>query len=59
MVENLPASVWDMGSVPGPGGSHVLWSSWACALEPGCHSSEGHALESVCSAAGEATTVRS
>ena len=30
VVKNLPASVGDMGSSPGLGISHMLWSSWAC-----------------------------
>ena len=29
VVENLPANAGDTGSGPGPGGSHMLWSSWA------------------------------
>ena len=31
VVENLPANAGDTGLSPGPGGSHVLRSSWACA----------------------------
>ena len=27
MVKNPPASVGDMGSIPDPGRSHVLWGS--------------------------------
>ena len=44
-VENPPANVGDMGSIPGPGRSHRPWDHaahakpmhhnyWACALEP-------------------------
>ena len=33
MVENLPANVEDMGSIPGPGGSHVLKGSRTHALQ--------------------------
>ena len=29
MVENLPANAGDMGSSPGLGRSHMLWSNWA------------------------------
>ena len=29
MVESPPANAGDTGSIPGPGGSHLLWSSWA------------------------------
>ena len=31
MVESLPANAVDTGSIPGPGGSHVPRSNWACA----------------------------
>ena len=27
VVENRPASAGDVGSIPGPGRSHMLWSS--------------------------------
>ena len=27
VVENLPANAGDMGSIPGPGGSHMPWSN--------------------------------
>ena len=27
VVKNPPASAGDMGSIPGPGGSHMLWSN--------------------------------
>ena len=30
-VRNLPANAGNMGSIPGPGRSHVPWDSWACA----------------------------
>ena len=29
VVGSLPASVGEMGSGPGPGGSHMPWSNWA------------------------------
>ena len=29
VVENLPANAGDVGSIPGPGRSHVLWSNEA------------------------------
>ena len=29
MVKNPPANAGDTGSSPGPGGSHMPWSSWA------------------------------
>ena len=29
VVENPPANAGDMGSIPGLGGSHVLWINWA------------------------------
>ena len=28
VVKNLPANAGDTGSSPGPGGSHMSWSSW-------------------------------
>ena len=31
VVKNLPANPGVMGLIPGPGGSHMLWSSYACA----------------------------
>ena len=31
VVGNPPANVGDVGSSPGPRGSHMLWSNWACA----------------------------
>ena len=39
VVENLPASAGDTGSIPGLGRSHMPWSSWAHApqlLKPAC-----------------------
>ena len=30
VFENLPANAGDTGSSPGPGGSHMTQSSWAC-----------------------------
>ena len=27
VVKNLPANAGDMGLIPGPGGSHMLWSN--------------------------------
>ena len=39
VVKNLPCSVGDTGSIPGLGGSHVSWSSWAHVpqlLKPEC-----------------------
>ena len=29
VVKNLPANAGDMGLIPGPGRSHILWSNWA------------------------------
>ena len=29
VVESLPAGAGDMGSSPGPGGSHMPWGGWA------------------------------
>ena len=26
-VKNLPANAWDLGLIPGPGRSHVVWGS--------------------------------
>ena len=37
VVKNLPANAGDMGSIPGQGGTHMLWSKlrlWATAIEP-------------------------
>ena len=33
VVEDLPASARDTGSIPDLGGSHVPWSNWTCALK--------------------------
>ena len=33
VVKNLPASAGNTGLTPGPGGSHVPQSSWACVLQ--------------------------
>ena len=53
MVGSPPADVGDVGSGPGPGGSHVPQSGWA--REPWPLSLR---VRSLCSATGEATTVR-
>ena len=53
MVESLPANVGDMGSSPGPGGSHMPWSSWA--REPQLLSLR---VWSLCFATREAAIVR-
>ena len=53
VVESLPANAGDTGSSPGPGGSHVSRSGWAC--EPQLLSLR---VWSLCSAAGEAAMVR-
>ena len=29
VVENPPANAGDMGSIPGPGRSHMPWGNWA------------------------------
>ena len=29
MVRNLPANAGDVGLIPDPGKSHMLWGSWA------------------------------
>ena len=54
VVENLPANAGDTGSSPGLGRSHMPRSSWA--REPQLLSLR---VWSLCSATGEATTVRS
>ena len=33
LAKNPPASAGDMGSIPDPGSSHVLWSNAACGLD--------------------------
>ena len=53
MVGNLPANAGDKGSSPGLGGSHMPRSNWA--REPQLLSLR---IWSLCSAAGEAATVR-
>ena len=53
VVGGPPADAGDAGSCPGPGESHVPRSGWAC--EPWMLSLR---VQSLCSATGEATTVR-
>ena len=53
VVESLPASAGDMGSSPGPGGSHMTWNNWA--REPQLLSLRAWSL---CSATREATILR-
>ena len=53
VVKNLPADAGDTGSCTGPGGSHMPRSGQA--HEPGPLSLR---VRSLCSATGEATTVR-
>ena len=53
VVESLPANAGDTGSSPGLGGSRMPWSNWA--REPQLLSLR---VWSLCSAAGEAVTVR-
>ena len=53
MVENLPANAGDMGSSPGLGRSHMLWSNWA--REPQLLSLR---VWSLCSAIREAAIAR-
>ena len=53
MVESPPADAGDTGSCPGPGRSHMPRSGWA--REPWPLSLH---VRSLCSATGEATTVR-
>ena len=53
VAESLPANAGDMGSGPGPGGSHMPRSDWA--REPQLLSLR---VWSLCSAAGEAMMVR-
>ena len=45
VVKNLPASVGDMGSVPDPGRSPVLWNLEACALESVFHNKRSRCNE--------------
>ena len=72
VVKTLSANVGDMGSIPGPGRSHMLRDNEACMpqlslcsrvcqpqlLSP-CATAEAPTLYSLCSATGEATSVRS
>ena len=53
MVESPPADAGDTGSCPGPGGSHMPRRGWARGPWP-----LGLRIQSLCSAAGEATAVR-
>ena len=53
VVGSLPANAGDMGSSPGPGGSHMPRSDWA--REPQLLSLR---IWSLCSVAREATIVR-
>ena len=53
VVGSPPANTGDAGSCPGPGGSHMLRSGWARELWL-----LSLRVRSLCSAAGEATTVR-
>ena len=48
MVKSPPASAGDMGSSPGPGGSHMPRSDWACVPQ----------LLSLCATAAEARVPR-
>ena len=43
MVKNPPASAGDVGSIPGPGRFHMLWSGWAHAPQLPSLSSVAHA----------------
>ena len=48
VVKNPPANAGDMGSSPGPGGSHMPRSNWARApqlLEPVLHNRRGYRNE--------------
>ena len=53
VVGSPPADAGDAGSCPGPGGSHMPRSGWAREPWP-----LGLRVRSLCSATGEATTVR-
>ena len=66
VVKNPPANAGDMGSTPGPGGSHMPRGNWARvpqllspALEPGNRSCWSHKPQSPCFTTREATTRRS
>ena len=37
MVKNLPAKAGDLGSIPGPGRSHILWGSKPMHLNYSAH----------------------
>ena len=46
MAKSPPANAGDMGSVPGLGRSHMLWSNKSpCALEPALCSERSHRKE--------------
>ena len=53
MVKNPPANAGDVGSIPDPGRSHMLWSNKArvpqllsqCALESVLHNKRSHGTE--------------
>ena len=53
VVESPPANAGDMGLCPGPGRSHMSQSGWARKPWP-----LSLRVRSLCSATGEATTVR-
>ena len=64
VVKNSPPNVEDTVSIPDLGRFYMPRSYWAhnflaCALEPGSHNYEACTPWSLCSATGEATTVRS
>ena len=47
MVENPPCSARDMGSIPGPGRSHILWNNYVCDIttEPAVCNQRSHCNE--------------
>ena len=60
--KSLPANAGDTGSTPGPGRSHMSWSSQAHEsqlLSPSTATSEALMPSSLCSAIREATAMRS
>ena len=62
VVKNPPANAGDTGSIPGPGGSHMPWSSSAPVpqlLSPRAAAVEALMPKSLCSAAGEASSMKS
>ena len=66
VVKSLPANAGDMGSIHGPRGSYMAQGNSARVpqllgldLEPGTTTTEARVPWSLCSATGEATTVRS